>query len=280
MYRYLFALTAAAILSFGLSGCKPKKADGATAPNQAPTAAEKQAAAQAPAVNQTDDETSSPPTLPPGAKAGPLDLSKIGPHDETYAHEGLSPDKWAEVALMYQAKGQFGEALSTLDQALAHYPENAHLYAIRGALWLQLEEYAKAVADLKKSLELQEDPGVRVNYAEALRHFGRKEDALKNLDKALEDQPNYFPALFNRGVLRYELGDNQGALEDFNKAIEVDPEAAAPYFNRAAVLWLLGKKEEAIADLDTFIAKAPKGEWKETAKDLRQSWQEQLEANQ
>ena len=272
MYRYFIALIIASLLAIGLAGCKPKKSG---------EAAQQSGAIDSQPVRMVaEDGNSSPPTLPPGAKAGPLDLSKIGPHDETYAHESLSPDKWAEVALMYQAKGQFGEALSTLDQALAHYPEDAHLYAIRGALWLQLEEYAKAVADLKKSLELQENPGVRVNYAEALRHFGRKEDALKNLNRALEDQPDYFPALFNRGVLRYELGDNQGALEDFNKAIAVDPEAAAPYFNRAAVLWLLGKKEEAIADLDTFIAKAPKGDWKETAKDLRDSWREQLEANQ
>jgi len=272
MQRYFFALLTAAILAAGLAGCKPKE-DAKTTPASQPATAAKEPTTAA-------SNSTSPPTLPPGAKAGPLDLSKIGPHDETYAHESLSPDKWAEVALMYQAKGQFGEALSTLDQALAHYPDNAHLYAIRGALWLQLEEYAKAVADLKKSLELQEDPGVRVNYAEALRRFGRKEDAMKSLDRALEDQPDYFPALFNRGVLRYELGDNQGALEDFNRAIEVDPDAAAPYFNRAAVLWLLGKKKEAIADLDTFISKAPKGEWKQTAEDLRQSWQEQLEADQ
>jgi tetratricopeptide (TPR) repeat protein len=273
MDRYLLALFVTAAMAAGLAGCKSKTE--AKTKTTAPPAA--LASADPAAANEN---ASSPPTLPPGAKAGPLDLSKVGPHDETYAHESLSADKWAEVALMYQTKGQYGEALSTLDQALAHYPESAHLYAVRGALWLQLEEYSKAVADLKKSLELQEDPGVRVNYAEALRRFNRKKEAIENLDRALEDQPDYFPALFNRGVLRYELGDNEGALADFNKAIEVDPEAAAPYFNRAAVLWLLGKKKEAIADLNTFIAKAPKGEWRDTAKDLRQTWQEQLEADQ
>jgi len=275
MHRYLFALVLGAALVGSLGGCKPKQSNAAKRPG---VTAQTTPPAGSATAKAPGSEASGPPTLPPGAKAGPLDLSKIGPHNDAYAHESLSADQWGEVALMYQSKKQFGQSLSTLEQALAHYPNNAHLYAIRGALWLQLEEYAKAVADLKRSLELAEDPGVRVNYAEALRRFGRKDDALKSLDKALSDQPDYFPALFNRGVLRYEMGDNEGALQDFNAAIKVNPDAAAPYFNRAAVLWLLGKKKEAIADLDTFIAKAPKGQWKETAKDLRRTWQDQLEA--
>ncbi len=264
MSRYRFALIPVIAIALALAGCKPdeEKASGS---------------AVAPA---TAEVPSSPPTLPPGAKAGPLDLSKIGPHDEAYAHESLNADEWASVALMYQSKGQFGEALSTLDQAIARYPGNAHLYAVRGALWLQLEEYAKALADLERSLELADDPGVRVNYAEALRRFDRKQEALASLDRALETNPGYLPALFNRGVLRFEMGDENGALADFDRAINIDPKAAAPYFNRAAVLWALGQKEAAIADLDAFIERAPVGAWKETARDLRSSWQEQLEARQ
>ncbi|ADR36091.1 Tetratricopeptide TPR_1 repeat-containing protein [Oceanithermus profundus DSM 14977] len=264
MPRHLSVLLFALALTPLIGGCKPTKAERAAAPP--------------PAAAETDAAPAPPPALPPGAKAGPLDLSQIGPHDEAYAHESLSPDEWASVALMYQSKGRFGEALATLDQAIARHPENAHLYAVRGALWLQLEEYAKALADLERSLELAEDPGVRVNYAEALRRFDRKSDALASLDRALATNPDYLPALFNRGVLRFELGDEAGALADFDRAIAIDPAAAAPYFNRAAVRWALGQKEAAIADLDAFIERAPVGTWKETARDLRASWQEQLEA--
>jgi tetratricopeptide (TPR) repeat protein len=270
MPRHRFALILAPALALLLAGCKPGNAKTAPPPAETPAAAAATSAAA----------PSSPPTLPPGAKAGPLDLSKIGPHDEAYAHESLSPDEWASVALMYQAKGQHGQALATLDQAIARYPESAHLFAVRGALWLQLEEYAKALADLERSLELAEDPGVRVNYAEALRRFDRKEDALASLDKALATNPDYLPALFNRGVLRFEMGDEEGALADFDRAIAIDPSAAAPYFNRAAVRWALGQKEAAIADLDAFIERAPVGEWQATARELRTSWREQLEAGQ
>ena len=268
MPRYLFTI----ILTLGLAivGCKPEKTESAAAATNAADSPATQATAAPP--------SSPPPSLPPGAKAGPLDLSKIGPHDESYAHESLGPDGWASVALMYQAKGQFGEALATLDQAIARYPESAPLYAVRGALWLQLEEYAKALADLERSLDLAEDAGVRVNYAEALRRFDRKEDALASLDRVLEENPDYLPALFNRGVLRFELGNEEGALADFDRAIAIDPDAAAPYFNRAAVRWALGQKDAALADLDAFIERTPVDEWKETARELRDSWQEQLEA--
>jgi len=269
MPRYLLVL----LLTLGpLAGCKPQTAGEKTHP---PPAVAATPAAKPPQA--AGPQASAPPSLPPGAKAGPLDLSKVGPHDEAYAHESLKPDEWASVALMYQSKGQFGEALATLDRALARYPDDAHLYAVRGALWLQLEEYAKALADLERSLKRAEDPGVRVNYAEALRRFDRKQEALASLDKALAANPDYLPALFNRGALRYELGDEEGALADFDRAIALDPDAAAPYFNRAAVRWSLDRKEEALADLDAFIERAPVGEWKQTARDLRASWREQLE---
>ncbi len=274
MSRYLLAL----LLTLGLlAGCKPKTAEGETTPAAAGAAAVETQPASPPEA--AAPRTSGPPSVPPDAKAGPLDLSKIGPHQEAYAHESLSPDEWASVALMYQAKGQFGEALATLDQAIARYPDDAHLLAVRGALWLQLEEYTKALADLERSLEAAEDPGVRVNYAEALRRFGRNEEALANLDKVLELAPDYLPALFNRGVLRYEMGDDEGALADFDRAIAIDPTAAAPYFNRAAIRWALGQREEAIADLDAFIERTTVEEWKQTAEDLRTSWLEQMEAN-
>ncbi|WP_457629749.1 tetratricopeptide repeat protein [Oceanithermus sp.] len=274
MPRYLLAL----LLMLGLlAGCKPKTAEEETTPAAAGAAAA-EAQPTAPPEAATP-RTSGPPSVPPDAKAGPLDLSKIGPHEEAYAHENLSPDEWASVALMYQAKGQFGEALAALDQAIARYPDDAHLLAVRGALWLQLEEYTKALADLERSLKAAEDPGVRVNYAEALRRFGRNEEALASLDKALELAPEYLPALFNRGVLRYEMGDEEGALADFDRAIEIDPTAAAPYFNRAAIRWALGQREEAIADLDAFIERTAVEEWKQTAEDLHTSWLEQMEAN-
>lgn len=266
MPRTPFALFLTLALVLSLTACKPRAASeqpASPAPKAAPQAATP--------VNE------GPPALPPGAKAGPLDLSKIGPHDETYAHENLDPDAWASVALMYQSKGELGQALTTLDRAIAHYPQSAHLYAVRGALWLQQKEYAKALADLKRSLELAEDPGVRVNYAEALLRFDRKKEALASLNKVLAAHPDYLPALFNRGVLRYQMGNEEGALADFDRAIELDPQAAAPYFNRAAVRWALGRKREAIADLDAFIERAPVGEWKQTAQDLRATWKAQLE---
>ncbi|GEM_PF-4626463 len=269
MLRNLAILLMTLSLALIAPGCKSQKKGGRV------STVTPQATANAPSTSTRKE----PPTLPAGAKAGPLDLSKIGPHDKTYAHESLGADEWAEVALMYQAKGQNGQALSTLNNALARYPGSAHLYAIRGALWLQLREYAKAVADLKKSLDLQEDPGVRVNYAEALRKFGRKQDALKNLDQALSEKPGFFPALFNRGVLRYQTGDKKGAIDDFSEAIKIDPKAAAPYFNRASILWQEGRKEAAIRDMAKFVELAPVGSWKDTGKTLLSTWREQVKDN-
>ena len=48
--------------------------------------------------------------------------------------------------------------------------------------------------------------------------------AIPNYDKALELDPNYLEAYYNRGVTKIILEDHQCAIEDFDKVLELDPE--------------------------------------------------------
>ena len=58
---------------------------------------------------------------------------------------------------------------------------------------------------------------------------GELNEALDNFNKAIELNPRYAIALFNRATIKADLGDFKGAKEDFHKAksidIEIDDEA-------------------------------------------------------
>ncbi len=240
-----------------LGGCKTKKAGAAPA--------------KPPAEPRVEAET--PPVVAPGEKAGPLAPGAIKPHGSQYAHSGLPPAEIAKVALMHEARGEFEQALEVLDTGLEHHPKSAVLYAVRGALYLQLGKNQAAIKDLTKSLEIKEDPDVYTNRALAEKAFGDREAALKDLNRALKLNPHHLAALFNRGTLYLEMGNYQDAIQDFTKAIELDPKAPGPYFNRAVAYHQLGDDDEAIADLKTFIQLAPKESWKNEANKLIEEWQ-------
>lgn len=57
----------------------------------------------------------------------------------------------------------------------------------------------------------------------------------------------------DRGTAYFYLGENQQAIADYSKAIELDPNYTAAYYNRAHVYKLQGEKAQAIADLEKVI---------------------------
>ena len=68
--------------------------------------------------------------------------------------------------------------------------------------WMQKKEWGRASAGFKRCLEKNKDHvqsygNMGICYA----HLGRKQEALQALDKALEIDPNYEPALFNRAAI-------------------------------------------------------------------------------
>ena len=61
--------------------------------------------------------------------------------------------------------------------------------------------------------------------------LGRKEEALKDFTKAIEIDPKYSTACYNRNIL-YNLGRKEEAIKDYTKAIEIDPKYSTAYHNR------------------------------------------------
>lgn len=211
-----------------------------------------------------------------GAGVTPMPVNPGRPHaSSTDPHRQLSAEKMLQVALQHKKEGRPQEALRTLTMAIARYPNEGELYAVRGSLYLETGQYTKSLQDLERAVAL--DPGdapALTNRAQAYRQFGREKEAMQDLERAVELSPNLIPALFNRGTLRYAQGDLEGAKEDFDRCIAADPHMPAPYFNRAAVYDAMGQRAAAVADIERFIQIADNDAWKQQAEELLKAWQQ------
>jgi tetratricopeptide (TPR) repeat protein len=91
------------------------------------------------------------------------------------------------------------------------------------------------------------------NQGVALRQEGRKKDAIKAYDKALEINPKLAKAWNNRGVILRDLGKNKDALKSYDKALEMDPTLAYAWHNRTEALRKLGRREDSIKSHDKAV---------------------------
>ncbi|KIX16064.1 tetratricopeptide repeat protein [Dethiosulfatarculus sandiegensis] len=95
------------------------------------------------------------------------------------------------------------------------------------------------------------------NRANAYLDKGNVGKAAGDYNRAISASPNFTQALYNRGILNYQLKRYKDSLKDFNKAIELDPDYAAAYFNRSFPLIKLNKPKRAEADLKKAVSLDP-----------------------
>jgi tetratricopeptide (TPR) repeat protein len=68
------------------------------------------------------------------------------------------------------------------------------------------------------------------------------------LNKAIEINPKYAMAYYNRGIPHSNKGQYDKAIADYTKAIELNPKYAGAYVNRGYVFNKIGQKEKACSD--------------------------------
>ena len=77
------------------------------------------------------------------------------------------------------------------------------------------------------------------------------------LQQAIELDPDYAEAYYNRGTICAETGDFAGAMRNYTRAIELKPYYAKAYMNRGNTHYWLQEYDRALADYDQTLALAP-----------------------
>ncbi len=101
------------------------------------------------------------------------------------------------------------------------------------------------------------DPVALLKAGKAFGKKGQYDQSIVYFNKAIEIEPKFAEAYFNRGFAYQEKGQYDKAIPDYNKAIEINPRHDAVYNNRGNAYAARGKYDKAIADYTEAIELNP-----------------------
>ncbi len=85
--------------------------------------------------------------------------------------------------------------------------------------------------------------------------------SIKDLNKALELDPKYLPALVAKGALHRYLNEYEKSIEDFNKVLAVNPKLANAYVERGLAYGQLDNFQKQAEDCTQAIEIDPTNAW-------------------
>jgi len=179
-----------------------------------------------------------------------------------------------DEALAALQAGNFQEAIALMDQLIAINPSEPDAYFFRGVGYAQLEDYALAIDDYTRAIELRHYQWTYYAFrADAYLLARDASAALRDYDQAIELNPRYTEAFRGRALayqlvgdgLRSQLdaliaeglasaarGDSFSAINSFTLAIDSTNEPlrvlADAYYNRALARYTSQNLAAAIAD--------------------------------
>jgi tetratricopeptide (TPR) repeat protein len=98
---------------------------------------------------------------------------------------------------------------------------------------------------------------VEMNLGDALARKGQPDEALAHFQQAINLQPDYAEAYYNRGNVLYAKGRIDEAMADFEKTLQIQPSDADAHTGLGNVLLRKGALKEAIAQYSQAVALAP-----------------------
>lgn len=150
---------------------------------------------------------------------------------------------------------RYDRAVEDLTHVIQLRPDEATGYALRAGLRAQQRQYARAVEDCTRAIELDPDnPRRYVFRATLLAELDEYEQAAADYTRVIQLEPDDASAYNNRAYFRALAGvDLDEALDDVQKAIDMGGPNDAYLDTRGFLLYLLGRSEEALADVDEAI---------------------------
>ena len=166
-----------------------------------------------------------------------------------------------EKAMESVTKKNTAQAIKELNEALAIFPNYFMANQQLGLIYVETEDYQKAIPRLVKAIEVNQKaaPSYLALGIASLK-LGRADLALDALDRARRLEEKSFRVHFYLGLTFLELNrldDAEGALKNAYK-IGGAARASSTHLYLASVYTKRGQNREAIAELESYLRESPK----------------------
>jgi len=156
----------------------------------------------------------------------------------------------------YQLDGEFEKAISEFELALEADPDNPYLMSRFAGALAKGGYIGRAVEMRQQAAALKpEDPALRYALAKSYFDYRAQENMRKKaeaeLERTLELDPGFNPALIDIGQIYWETGRWEKVISTFSKLRQLDPSIVRAYLAEAQALEKLGRLPEAA---DVLIA--------------------------
>lgn len=201
-------------------------------------------------------------------------------------------DGLLKLAELYYFVKQYDNAFEKINQALKINENLAKAYYLKGSIYKEVGDTAKAISSLETALEQDNKNynafldlgiiyaarknGIALEYynnalsinptstealyakARLLQDINKGDEALVIYEQILKSDSVHIYSIFNIGAIQLDAKkDAKKALEYFTKAININPKYAEAYFARGACYQVLKDKNNAIADYKMCLQLKP-----------------------
>jgi tetratricopeptide (TPR) repeat protein len=156
---------------------------------------------------------------------------------------------------------EFLETISRLDSEISVERSNAELYVARAWQLNEINQPALALQDGENAVRLNpKSAGALAECSYSLTKLGRAEEALQQINRATELEPNFSTAWQYRGELEMERGETLSAIESLSHAIDANQTVGALQKREQCYrrLGLLVKADQDHKALEELNSKVPK----------------------
>src|SRR5580658_10607755 len=173
--------------------------------------------------------------------------------------KAVSPALARSVSLHLEGKRK--EALRELNTAIEGGEESAEIFAAKGHIQFELEQYDDAIKTYEKLLNLApRHATANFNLGICYEKLGRWQEATDAFTKALEVDPQREEAQLGLGICLLHQEKPEPAIGYFEKVLARQPGHETATFGKAVSLQLLWKFDEATALYLKILEKNPQSE--------------------
>lgn len=171
------------------------------------------------------------------------------------------PGAYFNRGIAHNRQGQFDKAAADFTRFIAAKDDLAVAYFYRGTSYLHMGRHQDALADYERAVKL-EPSSVHLNArASVLATLKRFPEALQDLNKALELDPNNAEAYNNRGAVKAQIGQSSDAMNDIVRAAQLGhklaQEGLARFQQAGSYALQMFPQLKTLADMQQFAAKMP-----------------------